>query len=169
MCSIEWHILNVLRDHDDVLLASVGDPRLVEHIGVSSSKVTDYYTGLADQRDSILNQVIMNPDIVSSLAMHARRTGRRLKRRIYGHGTKLSIEGHPRGANGVWHEENPEVVQLDEKLVRESIVKLCNDRSVLYVDIGKMQCLAGALENGMQDSVPSQQHFEYFSSSSIAY
>ena len=92
MRNVKWDVLCALRNHDHALAQHVRDTHLVEHIRVPSREVADDNTGTGDQRNDVLDDVVMNPDVVGTTALHPRSRDRRLQCVV--DGVETSIKWH---------------------------------------------------------------------------
>ena len=67
---VEGNIVHGLGDLDNVASERVGDARFVQDIGVFRAQVSDYDSGSPDQVDDIIHDVVVEPDVISSMASH---------------------------------------------------------------------------------------------------
>ena len=66
---IEWHVIHALRDEDDFLARSVSYPDFVEHVRVLAGQVADNHLSRANEFEDVVQNVRMQPEIVSPLTL----------------------------------------------------------------------------------------------------
>jgi hypothetical protein len=71
VAKVERDIGSVLCDQDDFSAQRVGNTDFVKHVGISARAIANYYARSVDQRDNILNDCGIFPDIISPAAAEA--------------------------------------------------------------------------------------------------
>jgi hypothetical protein len=95
MPQIEWSVLGRLRDEHDLPPECVGDTSFVEDVGVAASEVADYDLGSRNERDDIVDEHAVFPDVVGPLTHPSPIVCCRLQGRP--NGGELSTERHHDG------------------------------------------------------------------------
>src|SRR5687767_2288756 len=71
MLEVEGNVVSVLGDRNDRPPKRMRDPRFIKHVRVLVGEVADDDVRSIDQRKNILNDLVLFPNVVSSLAVHS--------------------------------------------------------------------------------------------------
>lgn len=94
MTQIKRNIVLILSDENDLASKGMSNARFVEHIWVTACAVTDHDPRSIDQRDDVLNDCRVLPDIIRSPASQASIVSGLADAVV--NGSETRVEGHHR-------------------------------------------------------------------------
>lgn len=68
--NIEWYISWVLGNDDHFLAIGMGNPHLIEDVGILPGAVTNHYRSFVNQSDNVLDSCRVIPSIVGTATIH---------------------------------------------------------------------------------------------------